>query len=425
MSLPSPGLLLAPLCLALACWVGPATAQAPAAMTDRPMGFARGVTGGEGGVIVRPRTLDALRLALCDRQGIDGRCLDDTPRIITLDHSFDFTGSVLRDGLATATQTGCVARQCPAGKAGQWALDVANFCAGRPPATVTYDNAGRSPLPVGSNKTIRGEGGAGAIKGRGLTVSHGAHNVIIQNITVSDINPSVIWGGDALTLDDADGVWVDHDTFARVGRQMIVTGFGAATHVTLSHNLFDGRTPNGVYCDGAHYWLWLFLGRGDTITLYANHIRDTAGRGPHAGGMNGATNTVQMVDNLFSDVRDEGAAAPLTPLAHLLMEGNIFIATTHPVYRRPDKDPGPGLLYAPFSSAGPWDDAVCRRHLGRACAANIADGPAEMVLDEGALAAFDGLRDFLVTPGGQDADAIAAHAGAGADTGAGAPPAQP
>lgn len=41
---------------------------------------------------------------------------------------------------------------------------------------------------------------------------NGAQNVILQNIQISDINPEYVWGGDAITLDGTDNVWIDHVT---------------------------------------------------------------------------------------------------------------------------------------------------------------------------------------------------------------------
>ena len=33
-----------------------------------------------------------------------------------------------------------------------------------------------------------------------------------RNIAVTDINAKYVWGGDAITLDDCDLVWIDHVT---------------------------------------------------------------------------------------------------------------------------------------------------------------------------------------------------------------------
>lgn len=75
---------------------------------------------------------------------------------------------------------------------------------------MTYDNAGTSPINLGSNKSLIGIGTSGVIRGKGLRIANGAKNIIIQNVHITELNPQYIWGGDAITLDGADLVWVDH-----------------------------------------------------------------------------------------------------------------------------------------------------------------------------------------------------------------------
>jgi pectate lyase len=376
--------------LALAFALTAVTAKAQPATPD---GFALGVSGGGDTAPQSPKSIGELKMLLCDRTNAEGRCIDDTPRVIRLDRGFDFGGSE-----GQSVERGCIVRQCPAGTASELALNVAGFCDGRTAARVDYDKAGRAPLQVGSNKTLIGVGSAGAIRGKGLTLKGGAHNIIIRNITIADINPQVVWGGDALTIDGADGVWLDHNVFANIGRQMVVTGFGAATHVTLSNNLFDGRTRYAAYCDGHHYWLMLLLGVNNTITVARNWIRWTSGRGPHAGGMRGASVEAHMVNNYFQEVSAEGAANPLTPLSHLLLEGNYFAAVSHPVFRHGGDI---GAAFAPFGTPPASSVELCRPYIGRDCVANDgrgngADPPA---LDIAAIAPFAAEdRRFLIVP---------------------------
>ncbi|MCS4509570.1 polysaccharide lyase family 1 protein [Xylophilus ampelinus] len=366
----------------------------------RPDGFASGTTGGGAGEVVRPASLADLENALC--QSFQGtRCTDDRARVVVLDHLFDFTGSIRINGAATTTETGCIATACKENSPyrSQLALDVAHFCQGRTATPVVYDNAGRRPLQIGSNKSIVGWGPNAGIKGRGLRVGDGSRNVIIQNLRITDINPNVVWGGDALTLTDADGVWVDHNLFARIGRQMVVTGYGSARHITLSNNEFDGRTTDSATCDNHHYWVLLFLGANDTITLARNYIHDTSGRGPHVGGLHNSTVAAHLVNNYFENVSREGAAMPLTGTATVLMEGNYFDHVSLPVYRYPSA-PGAGYAYAPFVGHSDPHAGLCRRTIGRDCVPNdqTASGAAYQPLDEQALGAFAALRGQLVQP---------------------------
>ena len=57
-----------------------------------------------------------------------------------------------------------------------------------------------------------GVDGRGGIRGKGLKILR-AENVIIRDITIDEINPHVIWGGDALTFSGVHKVWVHNVTF--------------------------------------------------------------------------------------------------------------------------------------------------------------------------------------------------------------------
>ncbi|QVX16886.1 pectate lyase [Pseudomonas congelans] len=364
---------------------------------DMPEGFAKGVTGGGSAAAVHPSTLDELRSALCASHDSHGACTDDTPRVIVLDHTFDFRASVIANGNTTTTEPGCVVKPCPQGGE-QLALNGANdFCQSRPRVMVTYDNAGLKPLKVGSNKTLIGVGDKAGIQGAGLFIGDGAHNVIVRNLTLSDINPRVVWGGDALTLNKADGVWIDHNTFARIGRQMIVTGWGAASHVTLSSNEFDGRTPYSSTCDGHHYWVWLFLGSQDTLTLSRNYVHDTSGRAPHSGGMNNAQVRAQLVNNVFQRMTYQGAIMSRTSSSQLLVEGNDFENVAHPLYNDVDQ---PGTAFALFDPVSQASDDACVSAIGRTCVVNQQrnSGDNYRPRDVSALEAFREYRQYLVMP---------------------------
>lgn len=364
---------------------------------DVPDGFAKGVTGGGTVAAVHPASLDELKNLLCASYDYFGNCTDDTPRVIALDHVYDFRGSVLHNGSAQTVESGCMVNVCKKG-GGQWALNGANnFCQSRPPVQVTYDNAGLERLKVGSNKTLIGEGDQGGIQGMGLYIGGGAHNVIVRNLSLSDINARVVWGGDALTIDGADGVWIDHNRFALIGRQMIVTGWGTAAHVTISNNEFDGRTDYSASCDGHHYWVWLFLGHHDTLTVARNYVHDTSGRGPHSGGMGEAEIFAHVVNNVFSNLTYQGAIMSRTDTSHLFVEGNVFDHVAHPLFNYPVQ---PGTAFAPFSPLSPSVNSTCQRIIGRPCAANQAQvsGNDYRPQDTAALEAFQPYLDYLITP---------------------------
>ena len=335
----------------------------PSALSaDVPQGFGRSVTGGTGGSIVRPTTIAALIDALCSNKN-GSNCSDTTPRIIEVSRVFDFIGSQ-----GTKTAKGCYGyTSCTSPVKSEILLDSQGGCSGKSTFDVTYDAAGVDPLLVGSNKTLIGIGNGAVLKGRGLTLRGGVSNIIIRNLTITDLNPQIVWGGDALTIDNADKVWIDHNRFSLIGRQMLVTGWGKASNVTVSWNEFDGQTPFAAYCDGLHYWVSLNLGSADTITLLGNWVHHTSGRGPHVGGYAGVNVIMHLMNNFYERVNGH-AINPIssdgTTQSRLLAEANHFTAVTKPVMI----DSTPGLIYAPVSDA-----AGCQSSLGRACAANVAN----------------------------------------------------
>lgn len=106
---------------------------------------------------------------------------DDTARTILIDRTWDFTGTEgTTDGRCCSTST----TTCEGGSsAGQ--TSIQDSCDDGTWVDCTYDDAAKSPLDVGSNKSILGVGNKGVLKGKGLRVSGGNKNVIIQNIHIT------------------------------------------------------------------------------------------------------------------------------------------------------------------------------------------------------------------------------------------------
>jgi pectate lyase len=359
-----------------------------------PTGFAQGVTGGGGGEVVRVSTPQALAYQLCRSKDSRGYCADAVPRIIELSGMIDFRGTEGR-----SQESACVQKACTAPMKSELITPTFGACVGKPLQSVTVDTAALAPLQVGSNKTILGLGASSGIQGKGLTLRGGVSNIIVRNIHLTDLNSQLVWGGDALTIDGAKGVWIDHDHFARIGRQMIVSGWAPASNVTVSWNDFDGLTEFAAQCNGEHYWVMLALGSADTYTLHDNFIHDTSGRMPHAGGLNQASVAMHMVNNFF--VRVGGHAAnPQTPLASLLLEGNYFRKVTQPM--QIDKA-NPGLAWMPIEGRASAGVDPCLSVLKRACQDNVAnpmpaDGVAQMPLDLAALRKVAATGRPLVSP---------------------------
>ncbi|KAI8166511.1 putative pectin lyase F-1 [Colletotrichum sp. SAR 10_70] len=239
---------------------------ANAQVQGKPFGFAAGTTGGGSATPQYPSSLAELKTWLTD----------STPRVIMINRTWDFRNT---EG---TTSTQCCSdnrtTKCPGGtSAGQaWIQDTCDAASGTW-VSCTYDNAARTPIDVGSNKSIVGVGTSGVIIGKGLRVH------------ITNLNPQYVWGGDAITLDGSDRIWIDHCKISLIGRQFIVSGWGAAGKVTISNNEFDGKTTWSAGCNGKHYWALLLIGAKDYYTFAGNYLHDLSGRAPHMGTTNGVT----------------------------------------------------------------------------------------------------------------------------------------
>lgn len=195
-----------------------AHAQA-AGVSGSPVGFASGTTGGGDAAAEAPSDISQLTEWLGD----------DTPRVILIDKEFNYLTS---EGVCTDCKC-CIPDSNICGSAGQNAIDNSDWCGDYPTTTCTYDKAAIESITVGSNKSIVGVGSDGVIRGKGLRMTSGATNVIIQNIHITELNPQFIWGGDAITLDGTDKIWIDHVKVSLVGRQMFVSGFESSKYIQL------------------------------------------------------------------------------------------------------------------------------------------------------------------------------------------------
>ncbi|KAJ4138570.1 hypothetical protein NW768_002414 [Fusarium equiseti] len=355
---------------ALLAAVSTASAQSVA---GKAYGFAAGVTGGSGEAVT-PSTAEELAELLAD----------DTPRVIYIDKEFDFTGQ-------TKTGPGCDRKSCSASNGGQLYLGDLS-CGGDdnvPVSSITYDAAGPEPLPIGSNKSIIGNGKA-VLKGKGLSVKKGSSNVIIQGIEITNLNPGIVWGGDALELKgENDGVWIDHCKFSKVGRMFIVSHYDGA-RVTISNSEFDGVTDTSASCNGNHYWTMMFYGKGDQVTLDRNHFHDVAGRAPKLGEP-GTNLYVHATNNYFQNMK--GHAFDAYSGANAIIEGNVFDGVDQPLTK---EAAGVNTLFVPDAAAA----AACQAALGRACEPNSAtsSGDLPVMKGESGLNAVAQNKDNIITP---------------------------
>ncbi|KAK1141844.1 hypothetical protein N8T08_008356 [Aspergillus melleus] len=364
-----------------------ASTAAAISVSGAAEGFAKGVTGGGSATPVYPNSIDELVSYLGD----------SSPRVVVLSKTFDFRGSE-----GTTTETGCA--PWGTGSSCQLAINKDNWCnnyqSSAPSVSVSYDNAGSLGITVASDKTIIGEGSKGVIMGKGLRMVSGTSNVIIQNIAVTDINPQYVWGGDAITVNDADNIWIDHVTTARIGRQHIVLGTQADNRITLSNNFINGESDWSATCDGYHYWAIYLDGSSDMVTMKGNYIYHTSGRSPKVQG----NTLLHAVNNYWHD--NTGHAFEIGEGGYVLAEGNVF-QNINVVAESPING---ALFTAPDANT----NKVCSSYLGRACELNgFGSSGTFNQADESFLANFKGKNIASASAYGNVASSVSSGAGQG------------
>ncbi|KAF7947155.1 uncharacterized protein EAE97_004404 [Botrytis byssoidea] len=334
-----------------------------AGVVGKAEGFAASARGGGNAPALIPKDIKELVTWLSDNQ----------PRTIVLDRTWDFTNT-----MKTRTEKGCtpLSNTCTNG-AGQDSVDINGWCEqpananqALPKPTITYDVAGIPPnaIKLGSQKSIVGVGALGKIKGRGFYIA-GAKDIIIQNVEFVEMNPKYIWGGDAISVDGTDLLWIDHVKISRIGRQFITMGPGASNRVSITNSEFDGTTLWSAKCNNHHYWTLYFTGSQDTVTFKGNYIHNTSGRGPKVGGLHSSVTPnvfLQAANNYWSNVAG-GNAFQIGEGAKVLAEGNTFENVGTPVVFDITSNP----LWSSSSGVG-----GCASILGRNCQANslVASG---------------------------------------------------
>ncbi len=204
-----------------------------------------------------------------------------------------------------------------------------------------------SEIVVASDKTIVGIGTTGEIVHGELNLKPGTSNVIIRNLTIRDSYVEGDWDGktsdfDAIQMDTADHVWIDHNRFEHMGDGLLdirkdsryitvsynqfknhnkAMGIGwttdVRTEITIDHNWFTGtkqRNPSADNCAYAHLYnnyLSAQVADGDPTWTYGNWAR-------------GATRMV--IENSYYDGVQHPYQADAT--AELVERGSITRNTT-------------------------------------------------------------------------------------------------
>jgi pectate lyase len=170
-------------------------------------------------------------------------------------------------------------------------------------------------VDVASNKTVEGILDSGRVTGNGFKLN-GAKNVIIRNLTFSGA------AEDALSIENSDHVWVDHNDFSNAGDELVDVKTGSS-FVTVSWNHFHAQ--NKVCLIGASD------DDGTTdqgrlkVTLHHNWFDGTTQYHPRC-----RFGEIHVFNNYFDNLGSDGYGIASTTLAKVLSESNSFVNVNRP-----------------------------------------------------------------------------------------------
>jgi pectate lyase len=182
--------------------------------------------------------------------------------------------------------------------------------------------SGSGTVEISADKTIRGVGANSGISGTTLNIEdmHPA-NVIIQNMNIRGVP-----GSDAIQIETATHIWIDHNTMSSTieddpdfyDGMLDITH--AADYITVSWNVVR------------NHWKTSLVGHSDgnasedrghlRVTYHHNWFDRTFERSPRVR----FGETVHVFNNYYSNVNNNSASYAIASLmdAGLLVEGNVF-----------------------------------------------------------------------------------------------------
>ncbi len=311
-------------------WIGPARGAGTSAVLRRvlriaPEGFGQAATGGGTSPPVLASTWE-------DLETLAGEA--DTPTTIVMSEGlYDFRrqgDDVTERDVCPSTCSG------DATKAQLTVLTADETC---PVAQVKKPLYERT-LKVGSNKTIVGLGRGAQL--RGVSFSLGLRqNIVIRNLALYDVNHTLIEAGDAIGINGATDVWVDHVTTKWISDGFTDIREGSQA-ITLSWLRYDGVSPDA--CRGKHPRVsqisessvtahHCFYDHPDSHTPLVDHPKSR----------------VHLFNNLVQD--SDGYAVGAACGAQVLLEGVTFKTVGPPTSKRTcTDDMSLGLISAPAGS---------------------------------------------------------------------------
>ncbi len=182
--------------------------------------------------------------------------------------------------------------------------------------------SGSGTIEITANKTIRGLGTTSGVSGTVLNIEdmHPA-NIIIQNLNIRGVP-----GNDAIQIENATHIWIDHNTMSSTIENNpdfydgMLDCTHACDHVTVSWNIIR------------NHWKTSLIGHSDgnagedvghlRITYHHNWFDTTFERSPRVR----FGETVHVYNNYYSNIRRDANSYAIasTMNAGLLVEGNVF-----------------------------------------------------------------------------------------------------
>jgi len=194
-------------------------------------------------------------------------------------------------------------------------------------------------IGIGSNKTIVGLGRGAMLRGASLGINS-SQNVILRNLAIYDVNPSMIEAGDGVTIGGGDRIWLDHLTF-----RWISDGFddvaAGSTNITASWIHYNGR--NELECGGLHVRTAMVTSA--TMTFHHDWFDTVNGRSPL---VSGATARAHLFNNSWNDNPQYALGSACA--AQVLFEGNYLENVSTPTVEEGGDACPIGLIDAPAGS---------------------------------------------------------------------------
>lgn len=329
-----------------------------AAIDERPMGGASLTTGTTGGGNYAA-AFAAGRLFLVDTiEGLKHRVSGDEPAIVLVAAgTYAFTGA--EQQLQTCSQacdpTTPLAEQTV----------LANYCKNGETLSDTAFNY--DTLKVGSNKTVIGLAAGAKFTNVEVSLSNSS-NIILRNLSITDVAPNIVNVGYGLRVWPSNHVWLDHLTLRNIGHGYIhfVPDYDSDTlviaeetgYITLTNSYFDGMTK-GV-C-GQKSPFVVSSHRSRAVTLALNWFDGSRNYNPY---LFGPEAWGHVFNNLWTNISGAGLAVACGATG--VAQGNVFQSATSALYNNADgvstwsfcSADLYGKLYAPMDTGDDEDNLL-------------------------------------------------------------------